>query len=389
MTMKKSADKKSKSRKLLLRYQEGLSKFLQRESSASLKLAPKLGRWAVDCGFETLDMAMIHEEVLQKQIVSLNSVVSRNRVIKRARIFFADAIVPLEQRHRVAQEAIVRLDRLNNVLSMRTKELAESNRHLKQEITKRKTVEKSLRQSEQNIALLLERSRCLQEQLRSLSRGLLSAQEEERRSISRELHDVIAQVLTGINVQLAALKMDVGVGAKGFSKKISRTQRLVENSVDIVHRFARELRPAMLDDLGLIPALHSFMKNFTKETGIRAGLTVFAGVEKLSSSKRTTLYRVAHEALTNVSRHSKASRVNVDIQRVNNTICMEIKDNGQGFELNRVMKVGRNKRLGLIGLRERLEIIGGKFDIKSTPGKGTTITVQIPFRQDARKVTKS
>ncbi len=116
---------------------------------------------------------------------------------------------------------------------------------------------------------MLEQSDHLQEQLRRLSRQILSAQEDERKKISRELHDVIAQTLTGINVRLATLKKEAALNTKGLDRNIARTQRLVEKSVDIVHQFARELRPAVLDDLGLIPALHSFVKIFSKRTGIR------------------------------------------------------------------------------------------------------------------------
>ena len=261
--------------------------------------------------------------------------------------------------------------------------LAASNRQLKKEVARRQIVEKTLRQSERHTNRLLKQSRRLQEQLRLLSRQILSTQEEERKRISRELHDVIAQMLTGINVRLATLKMEATANTKGLSEKISRTQRLVEKSVDIVHRFARELRPAVLDDLGLIPALHSFMKSFTKETGIRVSLTAFAGVEKLSSTKRTVLYRVAHEALTNVARHAQASRVEASIQRLPKAVCMQIKDNGKGFELKRFLFIGRCKRLGLLGIRERVEMVGGKFTVESVPGKGTTIHAQIPFNNDS------
>lgn len=266
----------------------------------------------------------------------------------------------------------------------RTLGLAASNRQLKKEIAKRKVVEQALRQSERHTSRLLEQSRSLQEQLRLLSHRILSAQEEERKRISRELHDVIAQMLTGINVRLAILKTEVTSNTKGLSNKISHTQRLVEKSVDIVHRFARELRPAALDDLGLIPALHSFMKSFTNETGIRVSLTAFAGVGKLSSAKRTVLYRVAHEALTNVARHAQADRVEVSIQRLSNAVCMHIKDNGKGFEPKLVLVVGRCKRLGLLGIRERVEMVGGSFAVESAPGKGTTLRAQIPFMNGSR-----
>jgi signal transduction histidine kinase len=128
--------------------------------------------------------------------------------------------------------------------------LAASNRKLRQEITRRQTMEQALRKSERHYGRLLEQSRGMQEQLRHLSHQLLTVQEEERKKISRELHDEIAQTLTGINVQLAALETPATINVKDLRKKIARTQRMVEKSVDIVHRFARELRPTVLDDLG-------------------------------------------------------------------------------------------------------------------------------------------
>ena len=172
-------------------------------------------------------------------------------------------------------------------------------------------MEESLRKSEQHYSQLLEQSRQMQEQLRLLSRQVLSAQEEERKKISRELHDVIAQTLTGINVRLAALKKQATINTRGLERSIARTQRLVQQSVDIVHQFARELRPTVLDDLGLIPALHTFMKHFRAETGIQVSLSAFAAVEQLNGDKRTVLYRVAQEALTNVARHAQASQAEV------------------------------------------------------------------------------
>jgi len=224
----------------------------------------------------------------------------------------------------------------------------------------------------------------MQEQLRRLSRQILSAQEEERKEISRELHDVIAQTLTGINVRLAALKKEAAFNTKGLDRNITRTQRLVEKSVSIVHQFARELRPAALDDLGLIPALHSFVKIFSRRTRIHVHLKVFAGVEQLDINKRTILYRVAQEALTNVARHAQASRVEVNIQKLPEGIRMEIKDDGISFKVERVLYGNGGKRLGLLGMRERLEMVGGHFDVESAPGKGTTITAQIPLHRAAR-----
>ena len=264
-----------------------------------------------------------------------------------------------------------------------------SNRKLEAEIIRRQAMEAALKQSEQQQTRLLEQSRTMQEQLRHLSRQVLQAQEDERKRISRELHDVIAQTLTGINVRLATLKKGAGLNPKDFDRDIELTQKLVEDSVNIVHQFARELRPAVLDDLGLIPALHSFMKNFTAQTGIRTHLTAFAGLEQLDTSRRTILYRVAQEALTNVSRHAQASRVEVTIQKRADGICMKINDNGKSFSVERVLNAQGRKRLGLLGMRERLEMVGGRFEIESAPGQGTTVTAEIPFGKDVQPLMHS
>ena len=337
-------------------------------------------------GLEMLDLARIHQQALITLVLPSYSPAIRDVMVRRAGSFFAEAITPIEKTHRTAREANVDLDRANHTLRQRTEELAASNRRLKKEIVQRKSVEESLRKSEQHYSRLLEQSHHLQEQLRHLSRQLLAAQEEERKKISRELHDEIAQTLTGINVQLATLKTEATVNTKGLQKKIAHTQRLVEKSVNIVHRFARELRPTVLDDLGLIPALHSFMKIFAKRTGIHIQFTtITAGrIEQLDNATRTVLYRVAQEALTNVARHAQATRVEVNIAKLRNAICLKVKDNGKSFEAQRVLHSKQNTRLGLIGMRERLEMVGGSFGVESAPGKGTTIQAQIPFTKGKR-----
>ena len=263
-----------------------------------------------------------------------------------------------------------------------------SNRKLQQEITRRQTLEQSLHESEQHQSRLLEQSYHMQEQLRHLSHQILNAQEEERKRISRELHDEIAQTMVAINVHLEALTHEATDNPKGLKQKIKRTQRLVEKSVDRVHRFARELRPTTLDDLGLIPALHAFMNEFTKRTGVRAHLTVFAAIEQLNIAKRTVLYRVAHEALNNVASHAQASRVEVSIEKLSDSVCMKIEDDGKSFEVERVLNARGDKRLGLLGMRERVEMVGGNFRVESVPGQGTTVRVEIPVarvRKDALK----
>jgi signal transduction histidine kinase len=266
----------------------------------------------------------------------------------------------------------------------RLEELGATNLGLNREIVRRQAVEQNLKKSEQRQSRLLKQSRHIQGQLRHLSHQILQAQEEERLRISRDLHDEIAQTLVGINVQLATLTREAAGGPKGLQQKIARTQQMVEKSVEKVHQFARKLRPALLDDLGLIPALHAFMKSFTKRTGVRTNLTAFAAVERLDVAKRTVLFRVAQEALTNVGRHAQASRVEVIIHKLPDGICMKIKDDGKSFQVDHLLHGKGRKHLGLLGMRERLEMVGGTFEVESALGKGTTIIAQIPPGKAAR-----
>ncbi len=255
----------------------------------------------------------------------------------------------------------------------RMKGLAAANRELKLEIVHREMAEAALKMSEAE-------ARHMQEQLRHLSHQLLLTQEEERKRISRELHDEIVQTLVGINVHLASLTVRRPVDLKNLRTKIGSTQRLVEKSVEIVHRFARELRPTVLDDLGLIPALQSFIKEFTRRTKIHVRFTALVEVDdQLNSTQRTVLYRVAQSALTNVEKHADAGHVTVSIRKNRETIDLEIHDDGKSFEVGRVLRVTRHKRLGLIGSRERVEMVGGTFDITSKKGHGTTISAAIPI----------
>jgi len=259
--------------------------------------------------------------------------------------------------------------------------LTASNQKLEREIIQRQAVEAALKQSEQHQRELLEQSRHMEGQLRHLSRQMLQVQEEERKRISRELHDVIAQTLTGINVRLATLKKGAGLNRSHFEQDLEGTQRLVENSVNIVHQFARELRPAVLDDLGLIPALHAFLKEFTEQTGVHTHLVAFAGLEQLELDRRTILFRVAQEALTNVARHARASRVEVKMEKLATGVRMKISDNGQAFNV----QAKGSKRLGLLGMRERLEMVGGRFEIEPVPGQGTTVIAEMPWGKREKK----
>jgi len=361
-------------------YHAALRTFLSQNPEPDMEPARALGRHAIALGLETLDMARIHEIALVSLVLPSYSANTSNSLMGRAGLFFAEALTPIEQTHRGALEANNQLNQIVKTLSHRTQELADSVAELKLEIIQRRIVEESLLASEQTSLGLLEKSRQMQDELRGLSRQLLTAQEEERRKISRELHDVIAQTLAGINVQLATLMTDSNASVTQLHERITNTQRLVGESVDIVHRFARELRPTVLDDLGLIPALQSFMTSFMAETGIRVSFKVFAGIERTSGAVRTALYRIALEALTNVARHANATHAELTIQSLDHVIHMDVTDDGRGFEMNGNSCARKHNRLGLLGMRERTEMIGGSFQVESSPGQSTRVRVRIPER---------
>jgi signal transduction histidine kinase len=359
-----------------LLYWEVLRRYLEPGRKTALGSAAGLGNKALAAGLLTLDLAKLHESILVMDLLPAYPAEKRTELIKQAGMFFAAAIAP-ENPDSIALEAS-HLKETIETLSDRTVELAAANQLLSLEIIRRKEIESSLRKSELDCLEVLEKSNHLREQMRELSRRILSAQEDERKKISRELHDVIAQELMGINVRLATLKTAAGNNAKDLNRNIAHTQKMVTKSANIVHQLARELRPTSLDDLGLIPSLHSFMKDFTSRTGVRTHLTAFAGLDKLNSAMRTVLYRVAQEALCNVGRHAHASRADVIIRRQSMSVRMEVTDDGKSFDAHAEMAARGNKHLGLLGMRERVEMIAGVFQIESAPGKGTTIITQIP-----------
>jgi two-component system sensor histidine kinase DegS len=261
---------------------------------------------------------------------------------------------------------------LQRLVAQRTAELMATNRQLEVALA-------STRMGEEQNRVLLQESQDMQKKLRHLTHQILTAQEEERKKISRELHDEVVQMLVGLNVELSALVHGNSPGVHHLKDKIAHTQRLVEKSVDSVHRFARDLRPAVLDDLGLIPALHAFCRNLAARKNIKIAMTAFGGVETLESDKRTVLFRVAQEALTNIARHARATRVKLIIIKIPDAVQLEVVDNGKAFSVRKILLAKNNKRLGLVGMKERVEMVGGNLTIESVSGKGTTVRAKIPF----------
>jgi signal transduction histidine kinase len=218
------------------RYVTALRMHLKAGPRASLQSALGLGRRAVVLGLEPLKLARIHERAL----VTLELSKSKNGLMKRAEIFFTEAIIPIVETHRAARQSKVHLNRLKETLGQRTEELAATNRQLQRGVVRRKVMENAAEKNGRHHQKCLEESLTLQKRLRQLTHQVLAAHEDERRKISRELQDEIGQTLLGINVRLLSLKQEARNNTRGLKKEIASTQRLVVKSARSVRRVARE-----------------------------------------------------------------------------------------------------------------------------------------------------
>ena len=210
-------------------------------------------------------------------------------------------------------------------------------------------------------------------ELTDLSARLVSAQEEERRAISRELHDEVGQ-------SLSALLMEAGnaaASAPGDSAEVRRhvesIKKLAEASVEVIRNMSLLLRPSMLDDFGLVPALEWQAREVSKRTGLRVHVAAEEGADELPDEHKTCIYRVVQEALHNCARHSHARSVTVQVRQEPFKIVLSVEDDGRGFDARRV------RGLGLVGMQERVHHLGGAFQVGSRPGGGTVVAVELPL----------
>jgi signal transduction histidine kinase len=349
--------------------------------------ARTLGRQALDAGLGAGEIARAHAKALRTLAPSRYAGNDGGAILRRAERFFLSALTPLQPEQGTMRKTAKRMRSLDALLRRSTAALSVAKQRLRLESARAHRAEVALAEGARHYRRLLAQSESLQDQLRRMARRVLSAQEEERKNISRELHDEIAQVLTGINVQLSILKQDSKVNDSGLRKRIEHAQRFVEKSVTAVHRFARELRPALLDDLGLIPALRSFIRTLPGRRKLRIQFAADAGVEILDNSRRTVLYRVAQEALNNVVRHAHAKLATVRVRKHPHTVELNICDDGRSFVVQRVFGSNTRKHLGLLGMRERVDMVGGTFSVVSEPGKGTTIRAIVPLGRGTRSRT--
>jgi signal transduction histidine kinase len=213
-------------------------------------------------------------------------------------------------------------------------------------------------------------------ELRRLSNRLVGVQEEERKIISRELHDEVGQILTGLRMELGTLSsLDRD---DGFPQRLESVKRLTEEALRSVRNLALLVRPAMLDDLGLQPALQWQAKEFSRRHGVLASVSIQGELGGLPESHRLCLYRAVQEAMTNCGKHADAKRVSVTIKQENNRIYVSVRDDGRGFDPSHASTHG----LGLLGMKERVRALEGSIDVTSTPGQGTLLALELPTTFD-------
>jgi signal transduction histidine kinase len=217
------------------------------------------------------------------------------------------------------------------------------------------------------------------EQLKDLSARLVQAQEVERRRLSRELHDEVGQSLSAVLVELGNLSVRLTTQTEEQARtQVDLIRGLVENTVRTVRNMALLLRPSMLDDLGLVPALRWQAREVSKRTSMDVSVAAEGVSDSLPDEYKTCIYRVVQEALHNCSSHSQATTVRVRVQEEPDRLSVSIQDDGRGFD------VRQTKGLGLLGIEERVARLGGKFQVHSAPGSGAILKVELPLKDEAK-----
>jgi two-component system sensor histidine kinase UhpB len=218
---------------------------------------------------------------------------------------------------------------------------------------------------------------------KSRASQILHAQEQERKRIARELHDETSQVLTSLLISLALLEESVTEPAE--RTRIAETRALAHSTLRAVRNLSIDLRPSALDDLGLLPALRWYIKEYQQKCGIDVELTTSGFKERLSPEMETAIYRIVQESLTNTAKHAHATKVWVNLTEDGQQMRGQVRDNGQGFDAQAVLRTPwQDRGLGLAGMTERASLLKGTVHITSQPGQGTVIDIAVPLARSAR-----
>jgi two-component system, chemotaxis family, CheB/CheR fusion protein len=320
----------------------------------------------------------IPEQEMKKALIDGRANNERWHIRKDGSLFYASGVMTLmrdsaigdfvkilrdltEQKQQ--EEALQKLnEELENRVRIRTNQLENSYHILQEEMTER---------------------RASDAQVKELLRRVVGAQEIERHRISRDLHDMFGQQLTALRLNLSSVKERLGEQSE-LQEQLGQTQELAKQIDADLDFLAWELRPASLDELGLVAAIEGFIQDWSKHFGIAADFhTAGLAAIRLQSDIEINLYRIAQEALNNIYKHAEASQVDIILEHRDKSVVLIIEDNGKGFNPNE--KINIEEGLGLISMRERAALVGGTLEIEATPGKGTTIFSRIPIQLPKRK----
>lgn len=259
-------------------------------------------------------------------------------------------------------------DNLETLVNERTAELALTNEYLRLEIAEREKAEESLRES--------------RKQLRYLSSRILTAQEAERKRISRELHDELGQALTIVKLQVRSVEKCLSKEQAGIKKDCEDILQYADRIIENVRRLSRDLSPSVLEDLGLSAAIRWMINNFEKSYGINIKADIMEINHLFPPDDQIVIYRILQETLTNIGKHSGAGTVHVAVRKQDESVACIVEDDGRGFDLPGTLKKNiTEKGLGLATMEERARMLGSSLQIRSEYGKGTRISIAVPIKK--------
>jgi len=300
-------------------YALALSEYARRGGEAALGRAYELGRKAAGEGRSLIEIASIHHQALSSLFTKATGNGRHRKLLNASGGFLAEAISPYEMNHRGFRESVTALQRLNQTL------------------------------------------------------------EEEIKRIAHGVHDDAGQLLVAVHLAVADISRSL---PKNQRNRLVRIEELLNQVESQLRHYSHELRPTVLDDLGWAPAIRFLAEAVSKRSGLPIHLKVSAE-KRLPGEVETALYRVVQEALTNINKHAKATRVSIRVRREGPSLCCSIEDDGAGFDVAAVRSDRQRHGLGLVGMDERLTAVGGSLQIDSSLGQGTALHIRIPVRQVA------
>ncbi len=220
------------------------------------------------------------------------------------------------------------------------------------------------------------------EQIQKLGVNIIRAQEEERRKVARDIHDGPAQLLANIIMRTEYCLKLIDIDQTGVREELVALQKMVRQSLQDVRKIIFDLRPMVLDDLGLIPAINQYLDEFQIQYGLMVEAVIIGESKRFNMPVEVALFRIVQETLSNIKKHAGAKRVMVKIELLPQKILLIIRDDGRGFNLQEVLADKKREGYGLIGIRERIQLLNGKLVINTAPGQGTVINISMPLEEE-------